>query len=40
MRLTVYSDYALRLLMYLALKKDGLATLPKSPRPTTFRGII
>ena len=27
MRLTVYSDYALRLLMYLALKKDGLATI-------------
>ena len=27
MRLTVYSDYALRLLMYLALKKQGLATI-------------
>lgn len=27
MRLTVYSDYALRLLMYLALKEDGLATI-------------
>ncbi|MEH2481761.1 Rrf2 family nitric oxide-sensitive transcriptional repressor [Nitrobacteraceae bacterium AZCC 2146] len=27
MRLTVYSDYALRMLMYLALKKDGLATI-------------
>ena len=27
MRLTVYTDYALRLLMYLALKKDGLATI-------------
>ena len=27
MRLTVYSDYALRLLRYLALKKDGLATI-------------
>jgi Rrf2 family nitric oxide-sensitive transcriptional repressor len=26
-RLTVYTDYALRLLMYLALKKDGLATI-------------
>ncbi len=26
MRLTVYSDYALRLLMYLALKDDELAT--------------
>jgi Rrf2 family nitric oxide-sensitive transcriptional repressor len=27
MRLTVYTDYALRLLMYLALKEDGLATI-------------
>ena len=27
MRLTVYTDYALRLLMYLALKKEGLATI-------------
>lgn len=27
MRLTVYTDYALRLLMYLALKDDGLATI-------------
>lgn len=27
MRLTVYSDYALRLLMYLAAKDDGLATI-------------
>jgi Rrf2 family nitric oxide-sensitive transcriptional repressor len=27
MRLTVYSDYSLRLLMYLALKDDGLATI-------------
>ncbi|HLX16638.1 MAG TPA: Rrf2 family transcriptional regulator [Bradyrhizobium sp.] len=27
MRLTVYTDHALRLLMYLALKKDGLATI-------------
>lgn len=27
MRLTVHTDYALRLLMYLALKKDGLATI-------------
>jgi Rrf2 family nitric oxide-sensitive transcriptional repressor len=26
-RLTVYSDYALRLLMYLAVKDDGLATI-------------
>ncbi|MHB1103780.1 MAG: RrF2 family transcriptional regulator, partial [Devosia sp.] len=28
MRLTVYSDYALRLLMYLTVKADGLATIP------------
>lgn len=27
MRLTVYTDYALRLLMYLAAKEDGLATI-------------
>ncbi|UXN66110.1 Rrf2 family transcriptional regulator (plasmid) [Phyllobacterium sp. A18/5-2] len=27
MRLTVYTDYSLRLLMYLALKEDGLATI-------------
>lgn len=27
MRLTVYTDYALRLLMYLAVKRDGLATV-------------
>jgi Rrf2 family nitric oxide-sensitive transcriptional repressor len=27
MRLTVYTDYALRVLMYLALKKDRLATI-------------
>ena len=27
MRLTVYTDYALRLLMYLALKEDGLSTI-------------
>ena len=27
MRLTIYSDYALRLLMYLAVMDDGLATI-------------
>ena len=27
MHLTVYTDYSLRLLMYLALKEDGLATI-------------
>ena len=27
MRLTVYTDYALRVLMYLAVKEDGLATI-------------
>jgi Rrf2 family nitric oxide-sensitive transcriptional repressor len=26
-RLTIYTDYALRMLMYLALKDDGLATI-------------
>ncbi len=29
MRLTVYSDYALRLLMYLAVKDNGRATIPE-----------
>lgn len=29
MRLTVYSDYALRLLMYLAVRTDSLATIPE-----------
>ena len=27
MRLTVYTDYALRLMMYLAVRDDGLATI-------------
>ncbi len=27
MRLTIYTDYSLRLLIYLALKEDGLATI-------------
>lgn len=29
MRLTTYSDYALRLLMYLAVRTDGLSTIPE-----------
>jgi Rrf2 family transcriptional regulator, nitric oxide-sensitive transcriptional repressor len=32
LRLTVYTDYALRLLMYLALKDDGLATISEVAR--------
>lgn len=32
MRLTVYTDYSLRLLMYLALKDDGLATIAEVAR--------
>jgi Rrf2 family transcriptional regulator, nitric oxide-sensitive transcriptional repressor len=32
MRLTVYSDYALRLLMYLAVRNDRLATIPDVAR--------
>lgn len=29
MRLTVYSDFALRLMMYLAVRTDALATIPE-----------
>ena len=29
MRLAVYTDYSLRMLMYLAVKRDGLATIGK-----------
>ena len=29
MRLTVYSDYALRLLMFLAVRGTSLATIPQ-----------
>lgn len=32
MRLTVYTDYAMRVLMYLALKEDGLATISEIAR--------
>jgi Rrf2 family nitric oxide-sensitive transcriptional repressor len=32
MRLTTYTDYALRMLMYLALKDDGLATIEEIAR--------
>ena len=32
MRLTLYTDYALRMLMYLALKEDGLATIEEIAR--------
>ena len=32
MRLTTYSDYALRVLMYLALKSDGLSTIAEMDR--------
>ena len=34
MRLTVYTDYSLRMLMYLAVKGDGLATIAEVARPT------
>jgi len=27
LRLTAYTDYSMRVLMYLALKEDGLATI-------------
>ncbi len=32
MRLTVFSDYSLRLLMYLAVRPEGLATIPEVAR--------
>ncbi len=32
MRLTVYTDYSLRMLMYLAVKGDGLATIAEVAR--------
>lgn len=32
MRLTIYTDYSLRLLIYLALKEDGLATIAEVAR--------
>lgn len=32
MRLTIYTDYSLRLLMYLALKRDGLTTIAEVAR--------
>lgn len=32
MRLTTYTDYSLRVLMFLAVKSDGLATIPKVAR--------
>jgi Rrf2 family nitric oxide-sensitive transcriptional repressor len=32
LRLTIYTDYSLRLLIYLALKEDGLATIAEVAR--------
>src|SRR5690606_31457189 len=32
MRLTLYTDYSLRVLMYAGLKQDGLATIPEIAR--------
>jgi Rrf2 family nitric oxide-sensitive transcriptional repressor len=32
MRMTLYADYSLRLLIYLAAKDDGLATIPEVAR--------
>jgi Rrf2 family nitric oxide-sensitive transcriptional repressor len=38
-RLTVYTDYALRLLMYLAVKQEGLATLAEVANAMTSQRI-
>ncbi len=38
MRLTVYSDYALRLLMYLAVRGDKLATIPQIAQAYNISG--
>lgn len=37
MRLTVYTDYALRLLMYLAVKNDGSRPSPRLLIATEYR---
>ena len=38
MRLTVYSDYALRLLMFLAVRGDGMATIPQIAKAYNISG--
>ena len=38
MRLTVYTDYALRVLMYLAVKEDGLATIDEIAKSYSISG--
>ncbi len=40
MRLTLHTDYALRLLMYLAVKPDGRATIREVAKPAASRATI
>ena len=37
MRLTTFTDYTLRVLMYLAIEPGRLATIPELPPPIAFR---
>jgi DNA-binding IscR family transcriptional regulator len=40
MKLTVFSDYSLRVLIYLAAQPKQRATIPKSPAPSVCRRIM
>lgn len=40
MQLTRHTDYALRILIHLAVTPTGRATIPRSPTLTLFRATI